>query len=346
MPEPSAAEPELLAAAQRDDQDAFGHLITPYRAQLYAYCYRMLGSTHDAEDAVQDAFVKAWKGIAGFEGRASFKGWLYRIATNVCLDQIRRRPRRILTDDYGPPAAPDVESTGPVTEPIWLEPCPDDLLALDPAAGYELRESVELAFLVALQHLPANQRAVLILREVLAFSAAEVAATLDTSVASVNSALQRARATMREQPKSQRAELAELGDAGQRELLAAFIEALQRSDVDAMVALLAEDVRFTMPPMPFWFDGRADVLGFLTGVVLKESWRRIPVRCNGQLAFAAYLDRGEGHRLMAVDVLTVRDGRIAAITAFPNASVLGVFNLPTAFADLAPAQTSAYGRSG
>ncbi|WHT16590.1 sigma-70 family RNA polymerase sigma factor [Crossiella sp. CA-258035] len=326
-----SAEPELLAAAQRADHDAFGQLVTPYRDQLFAYCYRMLGSTHDAEDAVQDALVKAWKGIGGFEGRASVKSWLYRIATNVCLDEIRRRPRRILTDDYAPPAAPDVELTGRVDEPIWLQPCPDDRLALDPAAGYELRESVELAFLVALQHLPATQRAVLVLREVLGFSAAEVAATLDTSVPSVNSALQRARATIRTQPRSQRAELTELGDDGQRELLAAFIEALQRSDVDAMVSLLAEDVRFTMPPMPFWFNGREDVVAFLTGVVLKESWRRIPVRANGQLAFGAYMDRGEGHRLVAVDVLTVRDGRIAAISAFLDGAALGVFGLPAGY---------------
>ncbi|MCO1575716.1 sigma-70 family RNA polymerase sigma factor [Crossiella sp. SN42] len=328
MPEHMAGEPGLLALAQQDDQAAFGQLVTPYRDQLFAYCYRMLGSTHDAEDAVQDALVKAWKGIAGFEGRASVKSWLYRIATNVCLDEIRRRPRRILTDDYAPPSSPDVELTGRVDEPIWLQPCPDDRLALDPAAGYELRESVELAFLVALQHLPATQRAVLVLREVLGFSAAEVAATLDTSVPSVNSALQRARATIRTQPRSQRAELAELGDDGQRELLAAFIEALQRSDVDAMVTLLAEDVRFTMPPMPFWFHGRADVVAFLTGVVLKESWQRMPVRANGQLAFGAYMDRGEGHRLVAVDVLTVRDGRIAAISAFLDGAALGVFRLP------------------
>ncbi len=320
-----SAEPDLLNAAQQDDQVAFGQLVAPHRAALFGYCYRLLGSTQDAEDAVQDTLLNAWRGIAGFEGRASVRTWLHRIATNLCRDRVAARPRRILTFDYGPPARPDVRIGERVLDPIWLEPCPD------PAGQYERRESLELAFLLALQHLPATQRAVLVLREVLAFTAAETADVLDTTVPSVNSALQRARRTLAEHTgePSQQQELATLPDRGAH-LLTAFLDALHRADVDALVDLLTEDVRFTMPPMPFWFDGRADVITFLVDVVAKESWRRVPVHANGQLAFAAYLDRGEGHRLVAVDVLTVRAGRIRGITGFLDKATHGVFGLPPA----------------
>src|SRR5215217_3102203 len=204
MASPSTAqEQELLVSAQGGDESAFQSLLEPYHGQLHAHCYRMLGSVHDAEDALQDASLRAWRGLARFEGRSSLRSWLYTIATNTCLNQIARRPKRVLPVDYGPAADPHGGPGEPVVESVWVEPYPDETLALEdglasPDARYDQRESVELAFIAALQLLPPNQRAVLILREVLGFSAQEVADSLDTSVASVNSALQRARKAVEE----------------------------------------------------------------------------------------------------------------------------------------------------
>ena len=211
---------ELLAAAQRGDEDAFGRLTDPFRGELHAHCYRMLGSVHDAEDALQDVFLRAWRGLARFEGRSSLRSWLYTIATNTCLNQIARRPKRMLPLDYGPSWDAAKDGVGePLIESVWVEPYPDERLGLEdgfaaPEARYERRESVELAFIAAVQHLPATQRAVLILRDVLGFSAREVAESLDTTVASANSALQRARKTVDERfpEQSQQATLRSLGD--------------------------------------------------------------------------------------------------------------------------------------
>src|SRR3954471_8773357 len=199
----TAAEGALLAAARGGDEDAFARLVAPYRVELHAHCYRILGSVHDAEDAVQETTLRAWRGLAGFEGRSALRSWLYTIATNTSLNLIAKRPKRVLPLDYGPPTDPHDGVGQPVIESTWVEPYPDEQLGLEdgfasPDARYELRESVELAFVAAVQHLPATQRAVLILREVLGYSAKEVAETLDTSVASVNSALQRARKTVEE----------------------------------------------------------------------------------------------------------------------------------------------------
>ena len=208
-----------LQAARRGDEGAFERLIEPYRGELQAHCYRMLGSVHDAEDAMQDALLRAWRGLSGFEGRSSLRSWLYRIATNTCLDAIARRPKRVLPVDYGPATDPHDGPGEPVVESVWMEPYPDERLEVEdgyaaPEARYEQREGVELAFIAALQHLPANQRAVLILREVLAFSAREVAEALQTTVAAVNSALQRARKAVEERlpAQSQQATLRTLGD--------------------------------------------------------------------------------------------------------------------------------------
>src|ERR687888_2515866 len=194
----SGGENALLAGARRGDEDAYARLLAPYRSELHAHCYRMLGSVHDAEDALQDASLRAWRGLPKFEGRSSLRSWLYTIATNTCLNAIAARPKRVLPIDYGPPNDPHTAPGEPLVESVWVEPYPDETLGLEdgfaaPEARYELRESVELAFVAALQHLPPNQRAVLILREVLGFSAREVAESLETSVASVNSAPPRAR---------------------------------------------------------------------------------------------------------------------------------------------------------
>src|SRR2546423_3194417 len=225
-------ERELLAAARERDQEAYRHLVEPHRAELHAHCYRMLGSVHDAEDALQDAMLRAWRGLPRFEGRSSLRSWLYTIATNTCLNVIAKRPRRVLPIDYGPAADPHQGPGEPIVESVWMEPYPDERLGLEdglagPDARYEQREGVELAFVAALQHLPANQRAVLILREVLGFSAREAAEMLETTTASVNSALQRARVSVEERlpEQSQQATLRSLGDERLRELVDRYVEA-------------------------------------------------------------------------------------------------------------------------
>src|SRR5919201_668646 len=252
----------LLQAAQGGDEEAYRRLIEPYRAELHAHCYRMLGSVHDAEDALQEASLRAWRALGRFEGRSSLRSWLYTIATNTCLNAIARRPKRVLPIDYGPATDPHTAPGEPIVESVWIEPYPDEMLGLQdglasPEARYEQREAVELAFIAALQHLPANQRAVLILREVLGFSAREVAETLDTTVASVNSALQRARATVDDRlpEQSQQATLRALGDDGVREFVDRYVDAWQRGDVEAVVGMLTEDANFSMPPLGTWFQG-------------------------------------------------------------------------------------------
>jgi len=317
-------EQELVELASRDEV-AFGRLVAPYRGELHAHCYRMLGSVQDAEDAVQNALLGAWQGLKAFEGRSSVRSWLYRIATNACLRIAERRSKLVLAKDFGP-ARHSVDDLGvPVTESVWVEPYP-----LDPEASYELRESVELAFVAALQHLPATQRAVLILREVLAFSAAEVAVQLDTTVASVNSALQRARKTLdgvsREQ--SQQEALRDLGEDGRRELVAAFVTAFEKADVDGMLALLVEDVRFTMPPLPAWYSGITDVGRFFRERVFETPWLLRPTTANGQLAFACYQSTPDGYVLGALNVLTLRGDKIVEITGFLDPASHAAFDLP------------------
>jgi len=255
----------------------------------------MLGSVHDAEDALQDALTRAWRGLARFEGRSSIRTWLYRIATNACLDVVAQRPRRVLPIDYGPTAGPGEGPGAPLVESVWVEPYPDDQLGLEdgfasPEARYERRESVELAFVAALQLLPARQRAVLILREVLGFSAQEVAETLETTVASVNSALQRARKTVDERlpDHSQQATLRSLGDERIRALVEDYMAAMERADVPAVLAMLTEEATWSMPPMSAWYSGREAIADFLTGYALMERWRHAPTRASGQAAVGCY----------------------------------------------------------
>ena len=341
------AERELLVAARRGEQEAFERLVFAYRRELFAHCYRMLGSVQDAEDALQESLLGAWRGLRAFEGRSSVRTWLYQIATNACLRLISRRPRRILSPDYGPARTSEDGVGDPVTGPIWLEPWPEDESVVapgdvDPAARYVERESVELAFVAALQHLPATQRAVLILRDVLEFPTAEVARILDTTPVAVNSALQRARKAVHERVpvKSQRAELDEIGPNGQRELVDAFMSAWERSDVAALVALLAEDARFTMPPLPAWFRGRQDIGRFFAEQMFARRWRLVPLRSNGQPAFAGYRGDPEGHRfqLIGINVLSVSAGRVSWIASFLDPDVLRHFGLPTGMPPGDPAQ--------
>ncbi len=308
---PEVEERALLAAARGGDEGAYQRLVEPRRGELQAHCYRMLGSVHDAEDALQEALLRAWKGMARFEGRSSLRSWLYRIATNTCLDSIQRRPKRVLPVDYGPAADPHGGPGEPVVESVWIEPLADERLEIEdglagPEARYEQREAIELAFIAALQLLPANQRAVLILREVLGFSAKEAADILETTTASVNSALQRARKTVDDRlpEQSQQQTLRALGDDGLRELVDSYVEAWERGDVEAVVEMLTEDAAFTMPPLKTWFGGREEIAIFLARWPMSGTWRWKPllVSANGQPALAFYSwddDEGAYHAVRA-----------------------------------------------
>ena len=333
-------EQELLAAARQGSEDAFAQLISPYRAELNAHCYRMLGSVHDAEDALQEALLRAWRGLARFEGRSSLRSWLYTIATNACLRVIERRPKRVLPIDYGPAAADPHAAPGePLVESVWVEPYPDESLGLAdelaaPDARYEQRESVELAFIAALQHLPARQRAVLILREVLGFTGAEVANALETTPDAVYSALQRAHRTVDERlpERTQQATLRSLGDEKLREIVEGFVHAWEHSDIDTLAAKLAEDAVLTMPPLSTWYRGRDTIGAFLRERPLsgKIGWRIIPTRANGQPAFALYNwdDEGQAFAPHGIAVLTLDGHRIDEITIFLNPETVTRFGLP------------------
>jgi RNA polymerase sigma-70 factor, ECF subfamily len=328
-------ERELLEAARGGNEGAYDRLVEPYRGELHAHCYRMLGSVHDAEDALQDALLRAWRGLPKFEGRSSTRSWLYKIATNASLDLIAKRPKRVLPVDYAPATDPHDGPGEPITENIWIEPYPDEKLGLEdgyagPEARYEQREAVELAFIAALQHLPANQRAVLILREVLGFSAKEVAESLETTVASVNSALQRARKSVDDKlpDESQQATLRSLGDERLREIVDSYVDAWERTDVDAVVEMLAEDATFAMPPLASWFGPRDEIAIWLATSSLTGDWRWRAVRtqANGQpaLGYYSWYEETEDFQPFALNVLSLRgDGRVKDVTAFITRSAEG-----------------------
>ena len=340
-------EHELLAAARGGDEEAFRRIVEEHRAALHAHCYRMLGSLHDADDALQETLLRAWRGLAGFGGRSSLRSWLYRIATNACLDALERRPKRVLPIEYGPPSEAGADPGEPLVESVWVEPYPDEAIGLDdgratPEARYELREAIELAFVAALQHLPATQRAVLIQRDVLGFSAREVAESLQTTVASVNSALQRARKTVDDRlpEQSQQATLHTLGDERIRELVAAYVDAWARGDVDAVRALLAEDAVFSMPPWAAWWRGR-DTIGGFAKEAAEFCAASLPVstRANGQPAIAYYhLDAETGrYKATAIDVISFEGALIKEITAFVTSDAFSRFGLPAELACAVPA---------
>jgi len=336
------SERELLNAAVSGDREAFGRLVEPFRRELHALCYRMLGSHADAEDALQETLLRAWRGLSRFEMRSSFRSWLYRIATNACLRAIEQRPKRVLPIDYAPAADPHAVPANAVSEPVWLEPYPDTDLGLEgvvgPDARYEQREGVELAFIAALQHVPARQRAVLILRDVLGFSARETAAVLETSPVSVDSALQRAHRTVHERVPSQiqQRTLRRLRDNELSQLVERYVSAWERNDVDAVVSMLAEDARMTMPPLPSWYSGRDQVAVFLREYALADikRWKLIPTSANGQPALAGYLwdENTEAFTPYCLYVLTLREGQIEEITAFVDRETFQRFGLPQSLA--------------
>jgi RNA polymerase sigma-70 factor (ECF subfamily) len=329
--EATVKEADLISRARAGDGDAFQELAEPYRRELQVHCYRMLGSFQDAEDALQDTLLAAWKGLGAFEERASLRTWLYRIATNRCLNARRSASRRP-AKEWDVPAVEPPEPTR-LGEVVWLEPYPDALLdagldePLGPEARYEQTEAISLAFVTALQVLPPRQLAVLVLRDVLGFHANEVADMLDSTVESVNSALKRARATLQRRlpPTADREPLPASEDA----VVAKFVRAWESADLDALVALLADDVLVSMPPMPFEYEGREVVARFCAS--LFDAGRRfdlVPTRANGQPAFGAYLRAPTGIRHgIGLYVLTLTGDRICAMTRFDN-SVLPWFGLP------------------
>jgi RNA polymerase sigma-70 factor, ECF subfamily len=320
------------------DEYAFAEQLEPHRRELHAHCYRMLGSVQDAEDAVQETLLQAWRGLERFEGRSSLRSWLYAIATNVCLRMIERRPARVLPIDYGPPSDPHGPLGPPLVESTWIEPYPDAQLGLGhgpagPDAVYEQREAVELAFIAALQHLPARQRAVLILRDVLGFSGAEVATALDTTPASVYSLLQRAHATLADRlpDRSQQATLRALGDEQLRALVDRYVDAWAQGDVDTIAGMLTDTATLAMPPTAAWLRGRDAIAAFLRAAPLDGSrhWRLVPTSANGQPAMGVYLlDRSGAHLPYGVTLLSLRGASIAEVDIFRDPSAPERFGLP------------------
>jgi RNA polymerase sigma-70 factor (ECF subfamily) len=341
MGRPMSSEDTLLESARRGDESAFGALLEPYRRQLLAHCYRMLGSYQDAEDALQDTMLNAWRALPRFERRSSVRSWLYTIATNSCLKALERRRTRLLPVDFAPAADPHDEVSPPIAETTWLEPFPGaaaeaDERFLSPDARYEQRESVELAFVAALQHLPAKQRAVLILRDVLGFSAREVGEIIEISPAAVDSSLQRAHRTVDDRlpDRSQQTTLRTLGDERVREIVARFITAWESADVAAVVSLLAEDATFAMPPQSNWFRGRDAIAAFFAARPLGSGlrWRMQPIEANGQTALAQYVwSEPDGSFVAeAITLLSIDDGAISEITAFRTPRMFAGFGLPVA----------------
>ena len=321
----------LLALARDGDGDAFRALTDPYRRELQLHCYRILGSLHDAEDLLQETLVAAWRGIARFEGRSSLRTWLYRIATNRCLNARRKRSPPELEPLPCPPEPTRRD------EPLWLEPYPDALLdgvpdaAPGPEARYEQREAVALAFVAGLQRLPERQRVVLVLRDVLGYRASEVGQMLGASAGSVDSALKRARAALedRQPPAHERAPLP--ASREERELIDRYVEAQERGDIEATVALLSDDAWLTMPPLPAAYQGRAAIAAFFRAVAgeVPVGYRAVVTRANGQPALAWYLDGSPN----VLEVLTLAGASIAATTVFTDPGVFAHFGLPPELAD-------------
>jgi len=319
------------------DSEDFAQLTDPFRAELLAYCYRMLGSIHDAEDQLQETLIRAWRSYGRFEGRASLRTWLYRIATNACLRALENRDRRPLPSGLGAPAEdPAAPLAQARPEVPWLQPVPDALVSAelaDPASVAVSRASLRLALIAALQYLPARQRAVLILRDVLGWRAAEVAGLLGSSTAAVNSVLQRARAQLdRAAPAED--ELREPADPDDRALVDRYATAFENADIAALMRLLREDAVLEMPPLPTWFAGRAAIGRFLAAQVLEQSgrFRMISVAANGQPGLAAYVRGHEGvYRAHAIVVLTIAGSDIARISSFNDAGLFPAFGLPETF---------------
>jgi RNA polymerase sigma-70 factor (ECF subfamily) len=329
-----ATEEQIVSAATAGSEAAFTQLFERYRAALQVHAYRLLGSYEDAQDAVQEAGFRAWRSRATYDGRAPFRAWLYRITTNACFRILERRPRRFVPYEAGPAAELGVRPQPPADLP-WLQPYPDRLLdeGLEPGDAVVARETIELAFLAAIQHLPPRQRAVLILRDALDWPADDTAAVLEMSLAAVNSALQRARATLKERLPAARVEWARAADAEQEErsILKLYVEAFERHDDSQLVALLREDVRLAMPPHPTWYEGREAIAAFLARVAFppgSEAHRFVRTRANRQPAFGVYRGEGAEARPFAINVVVIESGRVADMHFFKYPELFPAFGLP------------------
>jgi len=349
-----SAETALLAAARHGDSQQFGELTEPYRRELQVHCYRILGSLHEAEDMVQETMLKAWKRLDSYEGRASFRAWLYKIATNTCLDfldqsrsrRLSQMPVRVLPLDVSPASDPNVSILPPAAEMTWLEPFPDEWLrdtsAVNPEARYTDSESISLSFMTALQYLPPRQRAVLILRDVLDFSANETAEVLEITVSSANSALHRARKTLSQNYQNREPESSSqpLTDERSQWLLDHFVQAWETADVDGLVALLKADAALAMPPSPSWYQGQEAIRAFVSATVFADEgmfsskanrrWRLVPTRANASPAFALY-QRAEmdEYQAFGLHVLEYDGDGLTQIISFIDPSLPPRFDLPT-----------------
>jgi len=332
----------LLGRARHGDHDAFQQLTEPHRRELQLHCYQMLGSFHDAEDLVQETYLRAWRGVEDFEGRASVRAWLYRIATNACLNALASRAskRRVLPETHGSPST-DMPGKEPANDISWLDPYPDSALdgiadeSLGPDARYEMREAVQLAFVAAIQLLPPRQRAALLLRDVLGWSASEAAKLLNGSVASINGALQRARALVQKRLSGGTAHTPRPPTERQRALLERYVHTWERADVEGFVALLRDDVVFTMPPWRQWYRGREAVGKFFAWTARSggpSPFRLLPTAANGQPAFAFYSrSQGSVWRAHSVQVVEIRDDSVAGMTSFVRPALVEAFGFPPHF---------------
>jgi RNA polymerase sigma-70 factor (ECF subfamily) len=332
------AQAKNLESARSGDQEAFEQLIASYRNELLVHCYRILGSYEDAEDMLQETLVRAWQHLDSFEGRASLRAWFYKIATNACLDALDTRKRRGLSKELYPRGDPSAALPPASKEIIWVEPLPDEIIDgqpnIYPEARYEVRESIQLAFVAALQKLPGRQRAVLLLRDVLGWNANEAAEILDITTVAVNSALQRAREAMKQSDRKTVPTPAQLNEQ-LATLLSRYVTAWEEADSSALVAVLRDDIALTMPPYPLWFQGRDDIRTFLDGYLFKSfdpfRLRLVPIRANGAPAFAVYqMDASGGYRAAAIHVLTIENGGINEISDFltPDGQLFSRFGLP------------------
>ena len=342
----NSGEAEQLAAARRGDSQKFGELTEPYRRELQVHCYRILGSLHEAEDMVQETMLKAWKRLDSYEGRASFRSWLYKIATNSCLDFLdQKKSRRLLPFENHSPADPMAPISPPTSEILWLEPFPDEWLGdtstLSPEARYSDTESISLAFLAALQSLPPRQRAVLILRDVLDFSANETSEVLELTTSSVNSALHRARTTLSQRyPGGEREDSGmSLIDEKTQQLLDHFVQAWESADITGLVALLKADATLAMPPSASWYQGRDAIRTFVAATIFADGgmfpgeavrrWRLLPTHANGTPAFAVYQrDEKGGYLPFGLIALTIAGDRLAQIISFIDPSLPPLFGFP------------------
>jgi RNA polymerase sigma-70 factor (ECF subfamily) len=325
------------------DQQTFGALVEPYRRELQVHCYRMMGSVQDAEDMVQETFLRAWRRRETFEGRASLRAWLYKIATNACLDALEKRSKRVIPFTRQGVSTLEEPIPANVNEPIWLEPYPDELLNWDdvgPDGHYAARENITLAFIAVLHLLPPRQRAVLILRDVLEWEASEVADLLGVTVASVKSALHRARETMAAHKRQHLEGTApQTLDATRQSQLEDYVRAWQAADMNSLLALLRDDATFSMPPIPSWYQGRESIGGLVAKTIFAGEangrWRLIPTRANGQIAFGLYRrDEAQGvYTAYGIQVLTFGDdGQIADIITFRSPGLVAAFTLPATLA--------------